>query len=58
MSLNNDFNVQRIKRYLVIAWDKADYSAYQSDICHNLYEKLLEIDTIAIGVDVIVTLRY
>ncbi len=58
MSLNNDFNFRRIERYLGIAWDsgaKPVIVLTKSDICNNLSEKLSEIDTVAMGVDVIVT---
>ncbi len=58
MSLNNDFNIRRIERYLGIAWDsgaKPVIVLTKSDLCNNLSEKLKEIDTVAFGVDVIVT---
>jgi len=58
MSLNNDFNIRRIERYLGIVWDsgaKPVIVLTKSDICENLPEKLSEIDTVALGVDVIVT---
>ena len=59
MSLNNDFNLRRMERYLGIAWDsgavpvivltKADLSG------SDLPQKLLEIEKVACGVDVLVT---
>lgn len=58
MSLNNDFNIRRIERYLGIAWDSGANPVIvltKSDICNDLSEKLSEIDTVAMGVDVIVT---
>lgn len=58
MSLNNDFNIRRIERYLGIAWDSGANPVIvltKSDLCDNLSEKLAEIDTVALGVDVIVT---
>ncbi|HAQ40601.1 MAG TPA: ribosome small subunit-dependent GTPase A [Clostridiales bacterium] len=58
MSLNNDFNIRRIERYLGIAWDsgaKPVIVLTKSDLCKDLSEKLTEIDTVAMGVDVIVT---
>ena len=58
MSLNNDFNIRRIERYLGIAWDSGANPVIvltKSDLCNDLSEKLSAIDTVAIGVDVIVT---
>ena len=58
MSLNNNFNIRRIERYLGIAWDSGAIPVIvltKSDLCNDLSEKLSEIDTVAIGVDVIVT---
>jgi ribosome biogenesis GTPase len=58
MSLNNDFNIRRMERYLGIAWNSGARPVIvltKSDLCNNLSEKLLELDTVAIGVDVIVT---
>lgn len=58
MSLNNDFNIRRIERYLGIVWDsgaKPVIVLTKSDLCNNISEKLLEIETIAYGVDVVVT---
>lgn len=58
MSLNNDFNIRRIERYIGIAWDsgaKPVIVLTKSDLCKDLSEKLIEIDTVAMGVDVIVT---
>lgn len=58
MSLNNDFNLRRMERYLGIAWNSGASPVIvltKSDLCTNLSDKLLEIDTVAVGVDVIVT---
>lgn len=58
MSLNNDFNIRRIERYLGIAWNSGASPVIvltKSDLCHNLAEKLAELDTVALGVDVIIT---
>lgn len=48
----------RIERYLGITWDSGANPVIvltKSDLCNNLTEKLREIDTVALGVDVIVT---
>lgn len=58
MSLNNDFNLRRIERYLAIAWDsgaKPVIVLTKSDLCEELSIKLLEIRETAIGVDIVVT---
>ncbi|WP_027400126.1 ribosome small subunit-dependent GTPase A [Anaerovorax odorimutans] len=58
MSLNNDYNLRRLERYLSIAWNSRATPVViltKSDLCSILEEKLLEISKIAIGVDIIVT---
>ena len=58
MSLNNDFNIRRVERYLGIAWDSGAIPVIvltKSDLCSNLPGKLAELNTVALGVDVIVT---
>lgn len=58
MSLNNDYNLRRLERYLGIAWDSGAVPVIvltKADLCDNLPQKLLELDTVACGVDVLVT---
>ncbi len=58
MSLNNDFNLRRLERYLAISWDSGATPLIvltKSDLCKNLTEILTEIEKIALGVDVVVT---
>ena len=58
MSLNNDFNLRRLERYLSIAWDSAAKPVVvltKTDLCENLSAKLTEVYTAAIGVDVLET---
>ncbi|WP_418791922.1 ribosome small subunit-dependent GTPase A [Phosphitispora sp. TUW77] len=58
MSLNNDFNVRRIERYLAIAWDSMAVPVIvltKSDLCSDLPTKLKELESVAIGVDVVIT---
>jgi ribosome biogenesis GTPase len=57
MSLNSDFSLRRIERYLTIAWDSMATPVIvltKSDLCIDLDEKLNEINTVAFGVDVVV----
>ncbi len=58
MSLNNDFNLRRLERYLSIAWESGATPVAvltKSDLCENLQERLSEIEKIAIGVEILVT---
>lgn len=58
MSLNNDFNLRRVERYLGIAWDSGAIPVIvltKSDLCEDLPQKLSELDAVACGVDVLVT---
>lgn len=58
MSLNNDFNLRRLERYLSIAWDSGAIPVIvltKSDLCKEIEVRLNEISSIAIGVDVLVT---
>ncbi len=58
MSLNSDFNLRRVERYLGIAWDSGAIPVIvltKADLCDNLPQKLAELDTVAYGVDVLVT---
>lgn len=58
ISLNNDFNLRRIERYLSIAWDSGATPVIvmtKSDLCEDIFTKIEEVKNIAAGVDVIVT---
>ncbi|KZN98596.1 ribosome small subunit-dependent GTPase A [Pseudobacillus badius] len=58
MSLNNDFNLRRLERYLSIAWDSGATPVIvltKSDVCKEIEARLNEVSSIAIGVDVLVT---
>jgi ribosome biogenesis GTPase len=57
MSLNADFNLRRIERYLTIAWDsnaKPVIVLTKSDLCEDISEKLKELESVSLGVDTIV----
>ena len=57
MSLNADFNVRRIERYLTIAWDSMATPVIvltKSDLCDDLPGKLAEIATVSLGTQIIV----
>lgn len=57
MSLNADFNLRRLERYLTVAWDSmatAIIVLTKSDLCADLTAKLDEIKTVSVDVPVIV----
>lgn len=58
MSLNNDFSLRRLERYLSIAWDSGAMPVIvltKSDLCEDLPGRLAEVEGAAVGVDVLVT---
>lgn len=58
MSLNSDFNLRRLERYLSIAWDSGATPVVvltKGDLCEDMDSKLSEIEQIAVGVDIVVT---
>lgn len=58
MSLNNDFNLRRLERYLAIAWDSGAIPVVvltKSDLCADIEARLKDVAAMAIGVDVLVT---
>ena len=58
MSLNNDFNVRRLERYVSIAWNSGAVPVIvltKADLCENPDSKLAEVSSVAPGVDVLVT---
>lgn len=58
MSLNNDFNLRRLERYLSIAWDSRAIPVIvltKADLCDDVTQKLSDVNSVAFGVDVLVT---
>ena len=58
MSLNKDFNVRRLERYLSVAWDSGATPVIvltKEDLNDDVEDNLLEIEKVAIGVPVIQT---
>lgn len=58
MSLNNDYNVSRLERYLSVAWHSRALPVViltKADLCADLPHILDEISMIAPGVDVVTT---
>lgn len=60
-SLNNDFNINRIERYLSTAWQSGARPIIiltKSDLCNDCIEKKTIVEGIAIGVPVIIASSY
>ncbi|MGE7091459.1 ribosome small subunit-dependent GTPase A [Lysinibacillus sp. NPDC048646] len=58
MSLNADFNLRRLERYLVAAWDsgaKPIIVLTKADLCDDVENMLREVEAVAFGVDIFVT---
>jgi len=58
MSLNKDFNIRRLERYLSVAWNSMATPVVvltKSDLCDDIESKLLEVKSVAIDVDILVT---
>lgn len=58
MSLNRDFNLRRLERYLAVAWDSGSTPVVvltKADLCDEVDSKLVEMSDATTGVDVIVT---
>lgn len=58
MSLNADYNLRRLERYLSIAWNSGAVPVVvltKSDLCKDIEIRLNEVASVAIGVEVLVT---
>ena len=57
MSLNADFNLRRLERYLSIAWDSMATPVIvltKADLCNDLSTRLAEVSSVSVGTDVVV----
>ncbi len=57
MSLNADFNLRRLERYLSVAWDSMARPVIvltKADLCDNLAERLNQISAVRVGTDVVI----
>ncbi|WP_434778051.1 ribosome small subunit-dependent GTPase A [Neisseria sp. Ec49-e6-T10] len=57
MSLNNDYNLRRLERYLSIAWQSSATPIIiltKSDLCSDILSKLAQIETISVGTDILI----
>lgn len=58
MSLNNDYNLSRLERYLSVAWSSGATPVAvltKADLCEDLSARLAEIAAVAPGTEVVVT---
>ena len=56
-ALNHDFNVRRMERYLLLAYESGAMPVIvltKSSICNDVKEKIVETEAIAIGVPIFV----
>ncbi|MBR4808451.1 MAG: ribosome small subunit-dependent GTPase A [Lachnospiraceae bacterium] len=61
MSLNNDYNLRRLERYLSVAWNSGATPVVvltKADLCNSIETKLTEVGQVAPGVDVITVSAY
>ncbi|WP_396954690.1 ribosome small subunit-dependent GTPase A [Neobacillus sp. YIM B06451] len=55
-SLNDDLNVRRIERYLLLAWESGANPVIvltKTDLCENVASKVAEVEAVALGVPII-----
>jgi len=58
MSLNKDFNLRRLERYISIGWDSGALPVLiltKSDLCSNIDSILDELSDISLGLDILIT---
>lgn len=57
-ALNNDFNINRLERYIAVAWDSMAIPVIvltKSDLCEDIDKRLKEVQEVAIGIEILVT---
>ena len=57
MSLNTDFNLRRLERYLSIAWESMAFPVIvltKADLCADLGQKITEVSSVSAGADIII----
>ncbi|MEC4813823.1 MAG: ribosome small subunit-dependent GTPase A [Scytonema sp. PMC 1069.18] len=55
--LDGDFNLRRIERSLILAWDSGANPVVvlnKADLCHDIEQRLAEVEAIALGVPIVV----
>ncbi|MER1998460.1 MAG: ribosome small subunit-dependent GTPase A [Lysinibacillus sp.] len=57
MSLNADFNIRRLERYIIAAWDSGAIPAVvltKADLCDDVESFVREVEAVAFGVEIFV----
>lgn len=57
MSLNNDFNIRRLERYISTAWESNATPVIvltKSDLCEDINSRLSEVEAVAFGINIAV----
>lgn len=57
MSLNNDFNLRRLERYITICYESGATPIIiltKYDLCNDVDSKVIDVENIAIGIDILV----
>lgn len=55
--LDKDFNLRRIERYLILAWESGANPVIvlnKADLCNSLEERLAQVETVALGVPIVI----
>jgi len=58
MSLNKNFNVRRLERYIAISWNSGATPVVvltKADLCEDILSKVAEVEAVAPGVDILTT---
>lgn len=58
MALNEDYNINRLERYLSVAWNSGAQPVIvltKSDLCDDTASILEEVSSVAFGVDIVIT---
>lgn len=56
MALNDDFNIRRLERYLIGAWESGAEPVViltKSDLCDDVEEKIASVESVAFGIPII-----
>lgn len=57
MSLNNDFNLRRLERYLALSWESGATPVIvltKADLCEDVSRKLSAVQSVSLGVDILI----
>jgi len=55
-ALNKDFNIRRLERYLILAWESGANPVIvlsKADLCEDVEDKIAEIENVAFGVPIL-----